>query len=340
MITPQGNFYASTNMPNGSKDSHFRAASTTKTFTSAAIMLLHQQGKLNINDLITANIPGSSEPYVPNTNDYNIPNKNQITIKLLLKHRAGVFDVTNEYIPSAEAVPYAGQNYLLYVEASSPEHQFTFDELVGVVATCELSYFAPDTSYHYSNTGYNILGKIIERVSGQRYDQFLNDNFVVPNNLTQTTFPYLGTSVYPPTPYETGYKYENQTLTEDTKDNMSGNVSEGNVLTTPSDLANWIRKLVRGEAGLTADTVYLMTSEATSTAYGLGIFRNSGLGFGHNGAHGGYLTDAFTDPVQDVTVVVSASVIDENDMASESNVLNNVSRAAKNILGYSTAEAN
>ncbi|MEI7830365.1 MAG: hypothetical protein WCI31_11375 [Prolixibacteraceae bacterium] len=41
-------------------------------------------------------------------------------------------------------------------------HNFTFDELVGVNAECHLSYFKPGESYHYSNTGYSILGKIIE----------------------------------------------------------------------------------------------------------------------------------------------------------------------------------
>ncbi|MFA4967886.1 MAG: serine hydrolase domain-containing protein, partial [Candidatus Margulisiibacteriota bacterium] len=145
VISPKGNFYASTNMPGGTADTHFRGASTTKTYTAAAIMLLHQQGKLNINDLITANITGSTEPYVPNTADYNIPYKGQITIKMLLNHRAGVWDVTNMDFPTTESVPYAGKNYLDYMKALDPEHTFTADELVGTVATCQVSSFVPDT---------------------------------------------------------------------------------------------------------------------------------------------------------------------------------------------------
>ena len=180
IISPQRNYYASTNMPNGTEDTHFRGASTTKTFTAAAIMLLHQQGKLSIYDLITANIPGTSDPYIPDTADYNIPNKDRITIQMLLNHRAGVFDVANEAIPDDKPVDYHGQNYIQYVLSSDPTHTFTFDELVGVVATNDLSYFAPDTGYHYSDTGYSMLSKIIERISGQRYDQFLHDNFIPP----------------------------------------------------------------------------------------------------------------------------------------------------------------
>ncbi|MFA5840289.1 MAG: serine hydrolase domain-containing protein [Candidatus Margulisiibacteriota bacterium] len=341
ITSPKGNFYASTDMPDGTKDTHFRAASTTKTFTSAAIMLLSEQGKLEIDDYITDLIPGSSEPYVPSTDEYNIPNKSQITIKMLLKHRAGVFDVTNELIPSTEAVPYAGQCYPLYVFATyGMEHLFTYDELVSVDATCNLSYFLPDAGYHYSNTGYNILGKIIERVSGQRYDQFVNENFVVTNNLTETTFPYLGEYVYPPSPYVVGYKYENQALTEATRDNMSMNVAEGNIITTPVNLTNWIKRLINGQAGLSADTIFLMTSEAANAnGYGLGIAKVSGLGYGHNGQHGGYLTSVYSDPSQDVTVVIFASVVNEDDVVGELLCLIQAGWAAKNILGYSTAEA-
>src|SRR3989339_87954 len=340
IISPKGDFYASANMPGGTENTHFRGASTTKSYTGAAIMLLHQQGKLNIDDLITAGIPGSSEPYIPNTIEYNIPNKGQITIKMLLNHRAGVWDVSNSNIPSDKAVAYAGQNYVEYIKALAPEHTFTCEELAGVVATCEVSYFAPDTSYHYSDTGYSLLGKIIERVSGQRYDQFLQTNLMAPNTLTATTFPYLGNDRTIPLPYETGYQYIAGTLTDVTVDNMSPHVAEGNVITTPAELAQWIRALIKGQAGLSAATVALMTTEATVRNYGLGIFKVTGIGFGHNGAHNGYVTTAFCDPAQDVTVVMSASVINWDDLGSEITCLYDTSHAIKNLLGYSTLEAN
>lgn len=63
IVSPKGNFYAETNLPGTTKYTHFRAASTTKTYTASAIMLLAQQGKININDYLTDNIPGSTEPY-------------------------------------------------------------------------------------------------------------------------------------------------------------------------------------------------------------------------------------------------------------------------------------
>ena len=83
--------------------SRFRAASTTKTFTAAAIMSLHQQGLLDIDDTLVDLIPNSTEPYLPDTAAYAIPFKDEITIRQLLQYRAGVFDVANDKIPSTVA---------------------------------------------------------------------------------------------------------------------------------------------------------------------------------------------------------------------------------------------
>lgn len=110
VITPSGSYFAST-LDSITADAHFRAASTTKTFTAAAIMLLDQRGLLHIDDLITATMPGRTEPYLPDTPDFAIPYKNQITIRQLLSHRAGVFDVTNQAIPAGSNALYAGSIY-------------------------------------------------------------------------------------------------------------------------------------------------------------------------------------------------------------------------------------
>jgi D-alanyl-D-alanine carboxypeptidase len=297
-------------------------------------MLLHQQGKLNINDLITAPIPGSTEPYIPNNANYAIPYKNQITIKMLLGHRAGVFDVADSDIPDSV---YAGIGYIAYIRKTDNNHTFTFDELVGVVADNNLSYFPPNTDYHYSNTGYNLLGKIIERISDQRYDQFMQNNFLTPNSLNQTSFPYLGTDQTLPAPFETGCLYTSGILENVTIDNLSGDVAEGNIITTPANLANWIRLLVKGESGVLPNTVALMKNGFN---YGFGLFQIPGLGFGHNGAHAGYLTAAFHDPDQDVTVVISASVVDWADIINEMYCLYDIGRAAKIVLGYTAPATN
>ena len=340
IMTPKGNYFSASNPDKGASSKvHFRAASVTKTFTAASIMLLDQQGKLNINDKITALIPGSTEPYVPNTPAYDIPNKERITIRQLLKHRAGVWDISNNSIPAAAKAPYAGKNYVEYMKELDPAHTFTFDELVGVVASNKLSFFAPDASYHYSDTGYSILGKMIERVSGQRYDQFVKNNLLIPNGLKNTTLPYLGDQQTLPAPFSRGYSTAGKLLMETTMDNMSPHVAEGNVISTAADLAVWIGRLLRGEAGVSKTGAKMMMEGTLDKKYGLGISYVPGLGYGHDGGHAGYATVVKYDPSQDVAVVISASMIVFDDLVPYYNFLHNIGRKAKNLLGYPTAEA-
>ena len=78
--SPSGSYFASAGMASSvDQHSRFRAASNTKTFTAAAIMLLQQQGKLQIDDTIVSPIPGQAVPYVPDTAQYKIPYKDTIT---------------------------------------------------------------------------------------------------------------------------------------------------------------------------------------------------------------------------------------------------------------------
>lgn len=344
VLTPQGNYFVSTGLGEVNFNTHFRGASTTKTFTAAAIMLLQQSGLLNIDDKVTSLIPGSTEAYLPPTADYAIPYKDQITIRQLLGHRAGVFDLTTASVPLTVNEPYAGENYFnwLRVEQDDDNHTFTFDEIAGIVAANKLSYAPPDSEFHYSNTGYTLLAKIIERVSDQRYDRFVQDKILRPNDLAGTTFPYLGTDRGLPFPFVPGYTWLNETIAETTRDNMSVDVAEGNVITTPRDLAAWTRSWIRGEAGLQPKYVQMMTdvhkTGESHGYYGLGCTYTPGLGFGHNGAHLGYMTMVRYDPKQDVTVLVFANCLNANDPNEELPFMYNLGYAAKELLGYPTSE--
>ena len=338
IMTPKGNCFSSSN-PSYTSAYHFRGASTTKTFTAAAIMLLNQQGKLNIDSKITDLIPGSTETYVPATANYDIPFKNQITIRMVLMHRAGIWDVSNSDIPATSEATYKGQSYLRYIEAKDPTHTFTFDELLGVVASNHLSYFPPNTSYHYSDTGYSLLGKIIERISGKSYRIFVEENLLKPNGLTDTSFPDLGKENTLPSPFIPGYSYANSKMYYTTEDNMTPHVAEGNVISTLKDLGTWIRELMRGEAGVSSKSVEMMSRGTKSGAYGLGLSYVKGLGYGHDGGHAGYATVAKYDPKQDITVIISAGAINFNNIVPYYEFLHDLGREAKNILGYSTAEA-
>ena len=344
ILTRRGNYFVSTGLGDINFSTHFRGASTTKTFTAAAVMLLEQAGLLKIDDKVSDAIPGSSETYLPRTRDYAIPNRDQITIRQLLEHRAGVFDLANSPVPLSVREHYAGENYFDFIrtEQEDDSHTFTFDEIAGVIARNDLSYAPPGTEFHYSNTGYSLLAKIIERVSGQRYDQFVRAALLRPNDLNSTTFPYLGTDQALPFPFAPGYTWFNGTLAETTRDNMSANAAEGNIITTPHDLAIWTRRWLRGEAGLQEKYIRQMTAVARTDEqhgyYGLGCTYTPGLGFGHNGAHQGYLTMVRYDPKQDVTVLIFANCLNANDPNDELNMMYALGFAAREALGYPTAE--
>jgi D-alanyl-D-alanine carboxypeptidase len=336
--TPSGNFFASSDMaPGVDQHSRFRIASNTKTFTAAAVMFLAQQGRLHLDDTIVSLIPGMGMPYVPNTAQYNIPNKGSITIRQLLSHTAGVFDVTNEKIPVACPAPYAGQDYGDYIMATDPNHQFTPDELVGVVAACQIDKGAPGAQYHYSNTGYSILAIIIERVSGLPYDQFVTLNLLVPNGLSSTSVPMLAADRTIPPPFNPGYLYAGGVLADMTESNMSYNIAEGNIISTPADIARWVRRLYRGEAGPNVASVEAMKSltPQSNGNYGLGTIYVGGLGYGHNGAHVGYLSLMVYDPAVDVTTILYFNVWDQaNLLTHQFPLLNTAAREARAAVGY------
>ncbi len=340
IISPKGDFFVTTNQDNIAGDVHFRGASTTKTFTAAAILLLHQEGQLNIDDKITQTIPGKDAPYVPDSIDYAIPYKENITIRQLLGHTAGVFDVSNSPVPENVSAPYAGLYYIDYIKESEPEHNFTFDELVGVVSTNQLSYFPPGKGYHYSNTGYSLLGKIIERVSGMDYAAFVEQQLLQPNGLKNTSFATLGNERQLPTPYAQGYTYVGGEIYETTQDNMSPHVAEGNVITTADDLCKWAKLLYTGQAGINDDLVaQMMDVKPTGEehkVYGLGTEYAEGLGFGHNGAHAGYMTVMRYDGKTDIAIVICASILNADDLYGQMDIMYEIGRQSKQILGYST----
>lgn len=319
VTNPSGSYLVSSNIEPGIQpNTHFRIASLSKMFTAAAIMLLQQEGKLAITDLITAHLPTSPA--------YNIPYKNQITIKQLLQHRAGVFDITNQDIPQTVRQPYAGKRYSDYVrdDLNQDTHTFTFEEQVSVVAQNGLFNFTPGTTFGYSNTGYVLLGKIIEQASGLSYNDFIKTRFLTPLNLTNTYSPQEGTDKRMKAPFVESYLHVPGTSAINTsEDNMSIHVTEGHIVSTPADISRWMELLLTGKAGLTPQTVALMeemeVADASHGVYGLGLTFTDGLGFGHDGAHLSYLSTLRYNPITKTTVLMVANFFKIGTTADESN---------------------
>ncbi len=129
--------------------SRFHIASLTKSFTAAAILILAQQGKLHLGDPLSRYIP-------------NFPSGDKITIRNLLDHTSG--------IPSYYAIPeYDAIKF-------KPVH---YDELIAIMRKQPLE-FEPGTKSSYSDTGYVLLAYIIEKASGEPYEQFVAQEIFVP----------------------------------------------------------------------------------------------------------------------------------------------------------------
>lgn len=228
-----------------------------------------------------------------------------------------MFDVINTNIPDSVDQPYAGMRYVDYIikDLDEPFHTFTITEMAQVVSENQLYADAPDQHYHYSNTGYGLLALIIERISGQRYDQFLKEHLLVPNELNETSFPYEGTDITMPEPFANSFYYFGGEQVNVTEHNVSMHVAEGNIITTPLDLSTWMRNLYTGQAGIENKYVQFLMMDCQPTYeshqyYGLGTTFTPTLGYGHNGGHKAFFTAARYDPETDITFVVYTNVWD------------------------------
>jgi CubicO group peptidase (beta-lactamase class C family)/uncharacterized protein YneR len=144
------------NTPN-TPETIFRIGSVTKQFTSTAILKLAQQGKLNLQDDI--------KKYLP---DY--PSQKKVTIEHLLTHTSGIKSYTS--LPDA-----------MTPEAKAKE--ISVSGMINVFKDQPVD-FNPGESYLYNNSGYFLLGAIIEKVSGMSWCEYLNKNFFAPLKMTNT----------------------------------------------------------------------------------------------------------------------------------------------------------
>lgn len=137
-------------------DTPLRIASNTKTFTAAAILRLAEMGKINIDDAIS-NLIDPQYDALLNT-QYNT---SQITVRHLLSHSSGLFD-------------HADADYLKEV-LKRPDYQWSRLEQVEMYVRKQFPFIAPSKSFIYSDTGYILLGDIIERITGKSLGQAVRE---------------------------------------------------------------------------------------------------------------------------------------------------------------------
>ena len=158
------------------KDDLFRIYSMTKPITATAAMQLYEQGKFHMNDPVHKFIPEFKDLKVLNENGEQVPVKNHMTMQQLLSHTTGLsygFDPINDPVDK------------LYVEAKLWEHE-NLDALMQTVSKLPLK-FEPGSAWHYS-IAVDVTGAVIERISGQSFDEYLEEHIFDPLSMDDTFF--------------------------------------------------------------------------------------------------------------------------------------------------------
>ena len=190
---------------------NFRLASLTKAFTAAAVMLLVRDGKLGYDDRLTSVFPG-------------FPGYGRdIRIRHLLNHTSGLPDYESLMTPPA-----------------GPPHDQPQISDSGVLALLEeqrAGKFPPGSKWDYSNSGYVVLGLIVEKVSGLPFGRFLHDRIFSPLKMGGTLAYEKGKNEVPDRAY--GHTRESADWIETDQSPTSATMGDGGVYSSLEDMAKW-----------------------------------------------------------------------------------------------------
>jgi D-alanyl-D-alanine carboxypeptidase len=218
-----------------------RIGSVTKQFTSAAVMMLVEQGKLSLDDDITKVLP-------------NYPTRGvRITIEQLLTHTSGIRSYTS-----------------LPAWRGAWGRDFTPSELIDFFKN-EPMDFAPGEKYLYNNSAYFLLGTIIEKVSGSTYQEFLSRQIFTPLGMTDTRYGDTRPLVHG---RAEGYDETPAGIANAEYLSMTQPGAAGALVSTVDDLARWDQavsagRLLKPQSWARIFTPYRL-KDGKSTAYGLG----------------------------------------------------------------------
>ncbi len=257
----------------------FQLASVSKQFTAMAVMILHEQGKLQYEDLVTKYIP-------------DFPYKN-ITIKNLLSHTSGV------------------PNYIYLIDTYWPKDKpITNEDVLTLFKSHTLPLnFKPGNRFFYSNTGYVFLGLLVERVSKQPFKSFLKTHIFDKLGMSNT-FVYDKNKINSITnralSYQVRRRYVDQ-IEENITDDIPG---DKGIFSTVDDLYKWDKALydnsIVREATINEayEGVTLNNNKTRDYGYGWRIKNDKGIKIiYHNGWWHGYKT-SITRFIEDKNTII------------------------------------
>jgi D-alanyl-D-alanine carboxypeptidase len=264
----------------------FRIGSVTKTFVATAILQLVEEGKLRKSDTLSKWYP-------------DFPNADEITIDDLLRMRSGIPHYWNE-----ETLRHYYDN---------PKQNVTNEDIIEATAAKADQFKPPDQETEYSDTNYNILGAILEKVSGNDIATQLDQSIISPLGLENTFYPT--DDELPGDLHGYGLDPKSGEFEDKTTLNPAPSDGAGAMISDMSDLAVWSRALYKGDL-LTPKTqqarleVQRGEGVSASSGYGEGIAKLGKL-WGHGGTIAGFSTDMWYLPEEDATIVISVNRCDE-----------------------------
>ena len=249
------------------EDTIFQLASISKTFTSAAVMLLMRQGFLSPEDEITKFFPEIPYPGV--------------TVRHLLTHTSGIPD----YFDDAD----------WFINIWKEEKRVPGnDEILRFLRETKAKpYFAPGEGLHYSNTGFNLLALLVERLSGVPYEEFLQKNIFEPSGMSSTCCCHIRRDGVPFEKYAQASVFEDGRCVADVDSAEDGDVTafdglngDDYVYTTICDMLRWDRALREGRV-LTLEEQKLMYTPGKLNSGEDAVYdEEDGLGYGFGWAVG------------------------------------------------------
>jgi CubicO group peptidase (beta-lactamase class C family) len=256
----------------------FRIGSVTKQFTAVAVLLLVQQGKLALSDPIGKHLPECPKAWA------------DVTVHQLLSHTGGIPEHTTL------AFVYKKENFA---------RSYTPQAIVDLVKDKGLD-FTPGEDWKYSNTGYILLGQLIEAVSGKGYGQFMRESVFAPLGMADSGYEQTGEVLKG---RATGYTRSGEKLTAATYIHMSLPYAAGSLYSTADDLLVWDRALANHKLLGPSATEKLFAPVRNDYACGFDIHKRFGRTVQeHGGGIPGFVSYVGRYPEADVFVAVLTNV--------------------------------
>ena len=243
------------------EDTIFQLASVSKQFTAAAVMLVVREGRLELDDEITQYFPEIPYPGV--------------TIRHLLTHTSGIPD----YFDDAD--------WFIKIRREEKRVPGNNEILRFLCETEAKPYFAPGEGFEYSNTGYNLLALLVERLSGIPYEEFLQKNLFDPAGMTATRCCHIRRDGIPFENFAQATVLEDDRFVADVDSAESGDVAafdglngDDYVYTDLFDMLRWDRALHEGKVLTPEEQQFMYTPGKLNNGEDAMYDADEGLAYG------------------------------------------------------------